>query len=248
MNTYRRTAVVAGVLWIMATVAGLASTVLLTPILGAPDYLTRIAANEGQVLLAALSQFIAAAAIPGIAIALYPVLRRHDEGLALGSVGFRLIEGALYVLVVVTLLLLVTLSRESAAAGDATSAAFTVPAVLLMAARDWLSPVAAVLTFGLGAVMYYKVFYQSGLIPRWLASWGLVGATLLTVSGLLVMFRLAAPLGTTQTVMAFPIAVQEIVLAVWLIFRGFNASAIAATHARETSTGPTTAQAAASPA
>src|SRR5215213_4259381 len=155
MNTYRRTAVVAGVLWIVATVAGLASTVLLSPILGAPDYLAKIAANEGQVLLAALAQFVAAAAIPAIAIAIYPILRRHDEGLALGSVGFRLIEGALYILVVVTLLLLVTLARESVAAGDATSSAFRVPAVLLMAARDWLSPVAAVLTFGLGAVMYY---------------------------------------------------------------------------------------------
>src|SRR5215211_8726614 len=133
MNNYRTTAIVAGVLWIVATVAGLVSTMLLAPILGAPDYLARIAANEGQVLLAALSQFIAAAAIPAIAIAIYPLLRRHDEGLALGSVGFRLIEGAMYILVVVTLLLLVTLARESVVAVDATPEAFRVPAVLLMA-------------------------------------------------------------------------------------------------------------------
>src|SRR6266542_759817 len=113
MSTNRTTAIVAGLLLIVATLAGLASTVLLGPILSAPDYLTRISANENQVLLGALFQFIAAAAIPGIAIALYPVLRRHNEGLALGSVAFRLIEGALYVLVVVSLLLLVTLSRES---------------------------------------------------------------------------------------------------------------------------------------
>src|SRR5215212_9272061 len=131
MNTYRRTAVVAGVLWIVATVAGLASTMLLAPILGAPDYLAKISANDGQVLFVAFAQFIAAAAIPAIAIAIYPLLRRHNEGLALGSVGFRLIEGALYILVVVSLLLLVTLGREAVAAGDATSSAFRVPGVLL---------------------------------------------------------------------------------------------------------------------
>ena len=207
----------------------------MTPILSAPDYLTKVAANENQVLLGALFQFIAAAACPAIAIALYPVLRRHNEGHALAAVGFRLIEGTLYVLVVVCLLLLVTLSQESVKAGAPASSAFQVPGVLLMAARDWLSPVGAVLTFGLGAVMYYSVFYRSRLVPRWLSGWGLVGATLLMVSGLLVMFHLAAPLGTTQSVLALPIAVQEMVLAAWLIAKGFNPSAIAAESAGETS-------------
>jgi hypothetical protein len=82
--------------------------------------------------------------------------------------------------------------------------------------------------------MYYWVFYRSRLVPRWLAGWGLVGATLVTVSGLLVMLRVAAPLGTTQIVLALPIAVQETVLAVWLIAKGFNLSTIAAESAGET--------------
>ena len=222
VGEYRGIAAATGVLFIVATLAGLASTVLLTPILGSPDYLARIPANESQVLLGALFQFIAAAACPAIAIALYPVLRKHDEGLALGSVGFRLIEGALYVIVVVCLLLLVTLSRESANAGAPVSPAFQVPGVMLMAARDWLGPVGAVLTFGIGAVSYYVVLYRSRLIPRWLSGWGLAGATLVTISGLLVMFRLAEPLGTTQTMLAVPIAAQEMVLAVWLIVKGFE--------------------------
>src|SRR5215218_9189886 len=104
MNTYRRTAVVAGVLWIVATVAGLVSTVLLTPILAAPDYLAKIAANEGQVLLAALAQFVAGAATPGTATVIYPRLRRTRGGLAFGSVGFRITAGAMYIIVLVTLL------------------------------------------------------------------------------------------------------------------------------------------------
>ena len=114
MTTDRRIAVVAGVLFIIATVADVISrAVFLTPILGAPDYLTKISTNETQVLLGALLLFVGAAAASAIAIALYPVLRKHNEGLALGSVGFRLIEGALYLGIVVCLLMLVTLSQEA---------------------------------------------------------------------------------------------------------------------------------------
>lgn len=207
VNPNRWIAVVAGVLFITATVADVISRVVFVqPILSAPDYLTRISANEDQVLLGALLLFIGAVAAAGIAIALYPVLRQHNEGLALGSVGFRLIEGALYVGIVVDQLLLVTLSQDSANAGAAASSAYAVPGALLMAARDSLGEV-AVLAFGLGAVMYYWVFYQSRLVPRWLSAWGLGAIALVMVSGLLVMLRLTEPMSTTQVVLALPIAV-----------------------------------------
>ena len=137
MDTNRRIAVVVGALFITATVADLISRVVfVAPILSAPDYLARISANQNQVLLGAFFLFIGAVALSGIAIAMYPVLRKHDEGPALGSVGFRLIEGALYLGIVICLLLLVTLSQESANAGAAASAAFQVQAALLMAARE----------------------------------------------------------------------------------------------------------------
>jgi Domain of unknown function (DUF4386) len=130
--------------------------------------------------------------------------------------------------------LLVTLSREYANAGVAASSAYEVPGALLMAARDSLGEV-AVLVFGLGALMYYWVFYQSRLVPRWLSAWGLVAIALVMVSGLLVMLRLTEPMSTTQVVLALPIAVQEMVMAVWLIAKGFNPSALAAESAGETS-------------
>jgi hypothetical protein len=103
-----------------------------------------------------------------------------------------------------------------------------------MAARDSLGEV-AVLAFGVGALMYYWVFYRSRLVPRWLSAWGLVAIALVMVSGLLVMLRLAEPMSTTQVVLALPIAVQEMVLAVWLIAKGFDPSAIAAESSGETS-------------
>ena len=231
MNSDRRFAVAAGVLFIIATVADVISrAVLVQPILGAPDYLTRISTNEGQVLLGALFLLIGAVAAAGIAIALYPVLRTQNEALALGSVGFRLIEGAFYLGIVVCLLILVTVSRESANAGAPASSAYVAPAALVMAARDSLGEV-AVLAFGLGGLMYYWVFYRSRLVPRWLSACGLVAITLVMVSGLLVMLGLVEPFSPPQLVLALPIAVQEMVLAVWLIAKGFNPRAVASAPA-----------------
>ncbi len=231
MNTNRRIAVVAGVLFIIATGADLISRlVLVQPILGAPDYLTRISANEGRVLMGALFLLIGAIAASGIAIALYPVLRKHDEGLAIGSVAFRLIEGAFYLGIVVCLLVLVTVSRESANAGTSAPSIRESTAALVMATRDALGQV-AVLTFGLGGFMYYWVFYRSRLVPRWLSAWGLVAVTSLMVSGLLVMLGLVEPLSPTQVVLALPIAVQEMVLAGWLIAKGFNPRAVSSAPA-----------------
>lgn len=231
MSTNRTNAVVAGVLFLIATVADVISRVaFVQPILSAPDYLTKISANEIQVLLGALFLFIGAVSAAGIAIALYPVVRKHNEGLALGSVGFRLIEGGLYVGIVVCLLLLVALGQESVNSGALAPAAYKVPGALLLAARDSLGEV-AVLAFGLGALLYYWVFYRSRLIPRWLSAWGLVAITLVMSSGLLVLFRLAEPMSTTQLVLALPIGLQEMVLAVWLIAKGFNPRVVASAPA-----------------
>ena len=232
--TNRSNAVAAGVALLVATIAQLVGVALVSPIVGTPVDLTKIAADQNQVLLGAFFQFMGAVACPAIAIALYPVLRRYNEGLALGSVGFRLIEGTLHVLIAVCLLLLVTLSQEIAKVGVAGSAALQVQSALLMAGREWLGPL-SVLTFGLGGLMYYWVFYRSRLVPRWLSAWGLVAIPLVMLSALLVMFQLIENFSTTQIVLALPIAVQEMVLAVWLIAKGFNPSAIAAKPASDTS-------------
>jgi hypothetical protein len=230
MDTNRRVAVVAGVAFLIATIAQMVGVVLVSPILSAPDYLTEIAANEGRVLWGALLQSIGAIACTGIALALYSALRGHHHGLAIGSVGFRTIEGVLHILIAVCWLLLVTLSREAARAGTPGASATDVTGALLIAGPDWLAPL-ALLAFGAGAFCYYWAFFQSRLIPRWLSAWGLVAIGLAVVSALLVLVGLIESFSTPQLVLALPIAVQEMVLAVWLIARGFNPSAVASAPA-----------------
>lgn len=226
MNTNKRTARIAGVLFIIATVASILSLPFLEPV-NASNYLVSVSANETQVTIGTLLAFIAAAASVSIAISLYPILRRYNEGLALGAVGFRLVEGVFYIVGVVGLLLLLTLSQEFVNAGAPDSSYFQTLGVLLLAGYHWAGNVGSLLAFCLGALMYYYIFYQTRLVPRWLSGWGLVGAALCIVAGVLVMFRVIGPMSTSQVVLALPIAVQEMVLAAWLIVKGFNPSAIA---------------------
>jgi hypothetical protein len=232
MDTTRKTAIIAGVLFIIATAAALVSTVFTKSTLDATDYLTRISANENRIAVGALFRFIAAAASAGIAISMYPVLKKYSQGLALGSVGFRIIEGMLGIAVVISLLLLTTLSREFAEAGAPASSYFQTSGALLLAARDWMGNVAGLLAFGLGALMYYWIFFQTRLVPRWLSAWGIVGILLMIVTSMLVMFRLITPMSTAQVILAIPIGVQEMVLAIWLIVKGFSPSAIGSLSAK----------------
>jgi hypothetical protein len=227
MNSSRKIAIIAGVLFIIATVASVLGTLFSKPILDAPDYLIDISANGNQVTIGALLAFIAALASASIAISLYPILRKYNEGLALGAVGFRLIEAVFNIARVMGLLLLLTLSQEFVKAGALDSSYFQTSGVLIVAGRDWMGNVGSLLPFCLGALMYYYIFYQTRLIPRWLSGWGLVGAALCMVAGMLVMFRVIGPMSTTQIVLAVPIGLQEMVLAVWLIVKGFNPSVIA---------------------
>jgi len=225
MNSSRKIAIIAGVLFIIATVAALLSTVFTKSILDATDYLNKISANENKIAIGAIFRFIAAAASAGIAISLYPILKKYNQGLALGAVGFRVIEGMLGIAVVICLLLLTTLSQQFVTAGALDSSYFQNTGVLIKAVRDWMGNVAGLLAFGLGALMYYWIFFQTKLVPRWLSGWGIVGIILMIVTGILVMFRAIGPMSTTQVILAIPIGVQEMVLAVWLIVKGFNSSA-----------------------
>jgi Domain of unknown function (DUF4386) len=225
MNTDRRTALSAGALFIIATAAILTATTISQPVLDHADYLTRVASGAGQVNAAALLEFVAAAASAGIAISLYPVLRRWNVGLALGSVAFRIMEALLYIAGLVSLLSLVDLSRQFTDASPAARVSLQAIGDSLLSLRQEAG-VAAVLAFSLGAFMYYYLFYRSRLIPRWLSGWGLVAIIFMALACVLAWFS-HNPI-TGYVVLAAPIGVQEMVLAVWLIAKGFSSSALPA--------------------
>jgi Domain of unknown function (DUF4386) len=230
MPTYRKTAIVVGVLFIIATVVNLLSTSITRSIVNDSDYLRSMSANETQVLVGAFLALISAFASASIAIALYPILKKYHEGLALGSVGFRLIECMFYIIDTIGLLLLLTLSQAFVNAGTSDASFFQTIGSLLQAVRERSGFVFGVSAFGLGALMYYAVMYQARLVPRWLSVWGLVGAVGSLSAATYILFG-GKSLSPPVIVLNLPIFFQEMVLAIWLIVKGFKVSAITSEQA-----------------
>jgi hypothetical protein len=226
MNSNRKTARIVGVLFITAMVAGGLRYFLLGPILDAPDYLIRVSANESRVIIGVLFYYIMAVAIAGIAIAIYPILRKHNEALALGYVGARIIECVLFIVGILTTLTLLALSQAFVKAGAPDTSYFQTIGDLLLAVRYWAYNGLWAITLSLGALMFYYLLYQSKLIPRWLSVWGFIGAILFPAAWL----SLFGP--TNSPAFVLPLVLQEVVLAVWLIVKGFNPSAIDSGSAR----------------
>jgi hypothetical protein len=230
-GTDRRTAAVVGVLFIIGTVSGVLMLPMM-PMLNAPDRLTTIATHEGQMIVATLLKFIMGAACAGIGLALYPILKKYSEGLAIGAAGFRIIEGMVGIAGALGYVALLALSQEFVRAGAPQSSYFQTADVLINAAGGWLTNVATLFTWCIGAALYYSVFYQHRLVPRWLSIWGLVGVALTILGSLLVTFHLIPPAGTIQVILNLPILPQEMVLAVWLIAKGVNSSAVTSLSAK----------------
>ena len=229
MNSARKIAVITGVIFIIATFAGPILATPLTPVLTGTDYLTRISVQPNQVAGGVLLWIIAAFTSAGIAIAMYPVLKELNAGLALGSVIFRTIEAAFYMIGVVSLLSLLTLGQQFTTAGAADRTSLQAIGNLLVSVRDHAALV-AVFAFCVGAFMYYYLFFQSRLIPRWLSGFGIVAIILMMVACVLALF--SGNRITSYIPLAAPIGVQEMVLGVWLIAKGFNPSAVASLSAK----------------
>ena len=227
MNTHRKTAIIVGVLFIIATVAYSIGVYLIESLIDDPDYLINVSENETQVIIGALLVLIDAVAVAGIAVVIYPILKKHNEALALGYVGARIVEGVLFSVNVITLLTLLTLSQEFVQAGAPDASYYQTLGTLLLAAGDWAFLLGFGLAFTLSALILNYSLYQSKLIPRWLSGWGLVGAALVFAYYLLQFFS-----GNQVEFLFLPIAVQEMVFAVWLIVKGFNPTAIASEAAK----------------
>ncbi len=210
-------------IFIIATVLPILATPLI-PVLTGTDYLTQVSSHPNQVAAGVLLILIGHFACAGIAVVMYPVLKQWNSGLAIGSVVFRTIETAFYMVGLVSLLSLLTLGQQFTTAGTADRMSLQAIGNLLVSVRDNAALV-AVFAFCLGAFMYYYLFFQSRLIPRWLSGFGIVAITLMMAACVLALF--SGNRITSYIPLAAPIAVQEMVLAVWLIVKGFNPSVIA---------------------
>jgi Domain of unknown function (DUF4386) len=231
MDPNRRTAVTAGIVFIAATAANLLGTAIEQPILTGMDYLTRISADPTPISIGGLFELVAAGTSASIAIVLYPVLKSWGRSLALGAVVFRAIEAVMYTLGAVSMLALRDVAQQFTQAAGADRAWLQALGDSLLSVRE-VAILAGVFAFAMGALMYSFLFYRSRLVPRWLSGWGIVAELLMLVACLSALFS-GNPV-TSYVILILPIAAQEMVLAVWLLARGFSPETLGArTVARE---------------
>lgn len=225
MDLYRKIGIIVGVLFIFATVASIFGSVFLGSILDSPNYLTSVSAHGNELIISVILFLIAAISAFATSFMLFPVLRNHIESLAMGYVGLRLFENVFYVIGTLSLLVILSVSQKYVA-GSTDASYYLTFGTLLLALKDWAVLVGTLIFFGLGSMTLNYVLYKSKLIPRWLSLWGFIGAVLALLYGLIGVFGVGMGLTSPFALLAMPIAVQEMIFAVWLIFKGFNKSAI----------------------
>ena len=233
MKTYRMNAVMAGVLYFLGTVFGvlggviggevLSSFSIGKPLIGV-DLLGIVAANSSRITGGSFLYLMMGISLMAMTVFLYPIFRKDSEELAMGMVLFRgALEGTFYFLSTLGFLALVILGNEYITAG-ADSAALQSMGNVLYWFQGRLAPTGIIL-FLIGAGCLYISFYRTRLIPRWLSVWGFIGVVLYLASALLKFFNMDSGIGFYLEMVLAP---QEMVMAVWLIVKGFNQSAIAA--------------------
>ncbi len=224
MSSNRKVAIMVGALFIFSNVTFLLGAFgFVEPILGDPDYLTLASANRTRLVVGALLEFVNAVAYVGIAVLVFPILRRRFESMALWYVCFRIIEFVMQTLSDLSPLSLLTVSEAFVEAGSPASSSFHALGLLLQAQRDWAFQMVTI-SLILGALVFYTMLYQSRLIPRFISIWGLVGALGVIATALLEIFGISP--GILEFLGLLMLA-NELFLGGWLIVKGFNASAIA---------------------
>jgi len=219
-KSYKKNAIIIGILFIIATAFLFVGGAFYGPVLDTPDYLQVAYPNRISAVIGMLIEFSCILSIALIPVFAYPVLRKHSETLALAYIVFRLFEAVLFVLVDITKLSLIKVSQLYLAAESSTAAMIESIGATIQGWNEW-AWVFYVLIFGFGALIFYVALYQSKLLPRWISIWGLIAIVMMMTSALMAMFGIELP-DAIFGLLVIPIAVQEMVMAVWLIAKGFN--------------------------
>lgn len=221
----RKTALVAGVFYLVTFVSSIPAVFLLSPVLNDPSYIVG-SGPDAQVVMGCLLDLVNAIACVGTAVALFPIVRRQNEGVALGFVASRQFEAAVIVIGIVSLLAVVTLRQPDA--GGTHAATLVTVGQALVAVRDWTFLLGPSLVPGINALLLGYLMYRSGLVPRLIPVMGLIGAPLLIASAVARMFVGQDQLTVFAGIATVPIFAWELSLGLYMTFKGFRPSPITA--------------------
>lgn len=219
MNNLQRSARLVGILFIIGTVSGILSLNMMS-LLNAPDYLLKLSENKPSVIFSVFSILTMGVALSMMSVILYPILKKYNEALAIGAVVFRgVLEMASYLCIAIIWLKLLSLGQNFVLIGSPLSSEFPLMGDKLQNLIVIFGNIGLDIVFSIGTIIINYVFLKTKLLPSWLSIWGLVGAILYLSVPILLMF------GFEFELLQVVLGLQEMVMAVWLIVKGFNKSA-----------------------
>jgi uncharacterized protein DUF4386 len=221
MDSMRKTALVAGVFYLISFIS-IPSLALYGIVKNDPNFIIS-AGNTTGILVGGFLEMTVALAGIGSALALFSVMKRQHEGLALGFVATRLFEGGVIAIGVMSILSVVTLQQPGATGAEATS--LVTMEKSLVATHNWAFLLGQSLMPSLNALMLGTLMYRSCLVPRILPVLGLIGAPLLLACTIATMFGFVEQYSAVAGIITIPIFVWELGLGLWLTFKGFDRSA-----------------------
>ena len=227
MTYSRKLALATGIFFLITIIASIpAAFVFYAPVLGDPRYILGGGGADTSVFWGAFLEVITALACIGTAVALFPIVKKQNEAVALGYVAVRVLEATIIFVGIASLLSVVTLRQDLAGASGADAASLGQLGRGLVALHDATFVLGPGLLAGLGnGILLGYLMYRSGLVPRRMALLGLVGGPLVTASGIAILFGLYEQVSPVAALTAIPETLWEASLGIWLVVKGFDPSA-----------------------
>jgi hypothetical protein len=228
MKTHTTTARIVGVVYLAGFVVGIGGIMLIQSVLGAPDHLSSVFANGTLLAAGAILWLLAVAGDAAHGILMFPILKRHSERMAVGYLAARVIDAIFIAIMVLFVLLQIPLGGEYVKAAPSDASNLQALSALFSQAQLYAYEI-GMSALGLSGLMLCSTLYRAKLVPRWQAAWGLAGYAIIFCGMLSAI--LGSGLGDISSI---PGGLWEVFIGVWLIVKGFNASALAPAKAAAT--------------
>lgn len=223
MNTQKKhklNATITGIFFILAAVSSIIGLKLYDPILVDNDFITLANQHFNGIIWGAINELILCVTATGTGLMMYPYLKKYNESLGLGYLSFRMLEVVFIMMGIVAVLAVLSLSQQYANRLIEKPLA-TAIGLAFIEFHDWTFMLGPNFMLAINTFIYSYVFFQTGLVPKKLATLGLTAACLIMLAALLEMFEIIEQISTFGVILALPIAIYEMSLAVYLIRKGF---------------------------
>lgn len=219
MSSNKQISRIAGILIILGIISGILSIVSSVE---SKDFLNEVFSNKNQVLIGAIFQFLLVPIYIGFSLVLYPILKEFNKTLSIGFIGFRIMAGVFQLFGIILLPILVLLSQKFLVQPNADLMLYETIGEILKLLRDLTNHLGVILATGLGNLLLYYILFKGKLIPIWISIFGITGNTLIMIASFFLLFEVIEVVSIEYGIMTIPLVLQEVILAFWLIIKGFN--------------------------